>query len=401
MKILVLSTWFPFPTIQGSKLRAYHLIKGLSRAHDVALLSMQDTPVQADWMAEMRRYCRQVTVVPVHPFDALNWKRRLSLLSLKPSAAAAAYSPLMAQAVRQAVTEFKPDALFALTFVTAQYALQTSVPVRIVDMDNLLALMLYEEFQHTSGMARRARAYLAYWKFERYERDLYRQFDRALVCSAADVARARQYIPLTSERIGVTPNGVEVEAHLPPENTRPGSLIFNGAVTYAPNLDAVQFFHSEILPLVLQRVPQAQLTVTGRRDGVDPTQLPPESTALQYSGFLPDIRAAVAASQVCVVPLRKGAGTRLKILEAMAVGTPVVTTPKGAEGLEVIPGMHILIGATPQEFAAQTIRLLTDSAARQAQRQAAYELVKEKYAWEGIQQQLNTLFLHAAAEKGL
>ena len=399
MKILVLSTWFPYPLIQGSKLRAYYLIRGLSQEHEVYLLSMQDAPVREADLAEMQRFCRHVEVVPAHPFDAPRWKKRLSLFSLQPSAAAAAYAPEMAAAVHRAAQKFQPDAVFALTFVTAPYALQTQIPLRIVDMDNLLALMLKETWQRAAG-PQRWRAYLAYWKFARYARRLYSQFDYALVCSEEDFVRAHAYIPMPAGHIRAIANGVESSPVLPaPNQKQPDSLIFNGAVTYAPNLDAVQYFAAQILPLIRAQNEQVQLTITGRKTGVNPDHLPPASDHLRYSGFVEDIRALVAQSQICVVPLRQGAGTRLKILEAMAVGTPVVTTSKGAEGLSAIPGQHLLIGDTPQEFARHTLALLADEKLRERIRQSAHQFVREKYNWPAIQAQFNQLIQSAEKER--
>lgn len=392
MRVLVLSTWFPFPTLQGSKIRAYHLIKGLSEQHEVALLSMQDVHIQEDWIAEMQRFCQRVEIVPVHPFEASRWKRRAGYFSLKPSSVAATYSRQMADAVQSFSAEWKPDLVLALTFVTAPYALQIPSVVRMVDMDNLLAWMLYDEHREAHGWMKKARTYLAFWKLRRYESQLYRQFDAALVCSQRDIVLAASYIPLSQDRFGLVPNGVEVNSfqhkHIQPLN---GSLIFNGALTYLPNLDAMQYFHSEIFPTILKAYPKAHLTITGKMDDLDQSLIPPASDNLSYSGFLPDVHPAVAASQVCVVPLRKGAGTRLKILEAMALGTPVVTTSKGAEGLEIIPGEHLLIGDTPQDFAEQTICLLQDPVMCQHISNAAKERVQEKYTWKQIAQDFNHL----------
>ena len=392
MRILVLSTWFPFPTDQGSKIRAYHLIKGLSEQHEVALLSMQDVQVRPEWIAEMQRFCQRVEIVPVHPFEAPRWKRHLGFFSLKPSAVAATYSIQMAAAVHHLSTEWKPDLVLALTFVTAPYALQIPSVVRMVDMDNLLAWMLYDEHREAQGWVNKARTYLAFWKLRRYESRLYRQFDAALICSERDIPLAASYIPLRREQIGLVPNGIDLngfsQERIEPQN---GTLIFNGALTYTPNLDAMQYFHTEIFPTILKAHPRAHLTITGKIDGLDRLRIPPASAHLSYSGYLPDVRPAVAASQVCVVPLRKGAGTRLKILEAMAVGTPVVTTTKGAEGLEVTAGEHLLIGDNPQDFAAQTIRLLQDPVLRQNISRAAQERVQEKYTWTQISRSFNLL----------
>jgi glycosyltransferase involved in cell wall biosynthesis len=385
LKILILSTWFPYPTNQGSKTRAYHLIRGLSREHAVALLSFQDTTIHAEWINHMKGLCEHVTVVPQHPFQYNRWKTRLGFFSLKPSAVFAGYFKAMSSAVAQFTQQWQPDLVFALTFVTAPYALEIADIPRVVDMDNLLARMLYERYQQSANLTQRLRRYLAYWKFRRYEDQTYSRFNLALVCSQLDVSRAQEYIRIKTENILCVPNGVDFQS-IPDNPGRPAanSLIFNGALTYEPNFDAMRYFLGEIFPLILAKNPHAHLTITGKTDGVPINRLPRFDGHVQFSGYIEDIHAAVASSMVCVAPLRQGAGTRLKILEAMAVATPVVSTSKGAEGLEVKENQHILIGDTPQQFAEQTLRLMSNEEIRSTIVKEAQTLVKTSYDWMKI-----------------
>ena len=392
MKILILSTWFPYPPDQGSKIRAYHLIKGLAKDHDISLLSFEDAPIKPEWIDHMRQYCSRVEIVKRHPFEYSRAKTILGFFSLVPSHVVAGYSPEMAAAVGKSVLDWEPDLIFALTFVTAPYALQHNSKKRMVDIDNLLALMLYEQYQNARGWLKRARHFLAYWKLRRYESKIYSQFDLALVCSKKDVARAKTYIHLNGDSIGMTPNGVDLSYLHPAANPQQkGKLIFNGALTYEPNLDAMQYFLSDIFPRVLAKAPQAHLHITGKTEGVGLSKLQQHDGRVYFTGYLEDIRPAIMESQVCVVPLRMGAGTRVKILESMALGTPVVSTTKGAEGLEVESEKHILIADTPEDFARHTLRLLEDDNLRMRLRQNALQLVSEKYNWEKIGSDLSQL----------
>ncbi len=388
MKILVLSTWFPYPCNQGSKTRAYHLIKGLAKRHQIALISFEDQPVQPDWIEHMREFCEVVQVVPQKPFASGGWKSIAGLFSLKPAAAAAGYSPEMSKTVRKISAEWHPDMVFALTFVTAPYALELPGLPRVVDADNLLTLMLHEHYLQARSVLQRARRYLAYWKFRRYERILYQPFELCLVVSPRDTQRVLEYIPFRPEQVGLVRNGVDTNLNQP-GLAKPGqhALIFNGALTYEPNLDAVRYFLLEIFPLIQRELPDTRLRVTGRTEGVPTQELRAVNGGLQFTGYLDDIRPTIAGSQVCVVPLRMGAGTRLKILEAMALGTPVISTSKGAEGLEVENGKHLLIADTPVDFAFQTIQLLKDPVLCQNLSTNALKLVREQYDWALIGQQ--------------
>lgn len=400
MKVLILSTWFPYPLNQGSTIRAYHLIKAIARQHETALLSFEDIPLQPDWLDHMRKICAQVEVVPRRPFAHSRLKRALGLLSPRPSAVVAGYAPEMSARARALTERWAPDAVFALTFVTAPYALEVHGVKRIVDVDNLTARMLLEAYRAAGSPLERLRRLAAYRKFRNYERELFRQFDLCLVVSERDRRALAEYVPLRPGQIGLVPNGVDLEHHRPDLfDRRPASLVYNGALTYAANYDAVRYFLAHIFPQVKQTMPQATLTVTGATEGVALSDLP-GAESVEFTGYVDDIRTVVGRSAVCVVPLRQGAGTRLKILEAMALGTPVVSTSKGAEGLDVVDGQHLLVADTPSDFAAQTIRLLQDAPLRRALAQQALELVRRCYGWLDIQRNLGQMVqkLWAAAD---
>jgi polysaccharide biosynthesis protein PslH len=160
-------------------------------------------------------------------------------------------------------------------------------------------------------------------------------------------------------------------------------MIYPGALTYSVNLEAVLYFSREILPRVRRQIPEAQLFVTGSYEGIPPQRLP-RGDGLTLTGHLPDVRRAVAESSICVVPLLRGGGTRLKVLEAMALGTPVISTSKGVEGLEVTPGVHVQIADRPDQFVSAVVRLLEDPERGRAMATQARELIRERYTWDRI-----------------
>ena len=199
-------------------------------------------------------------------------------------------------------------------------------------------------------------------------------------------------------RVVVVPNGVDLDWYKgdfgAPE---PGTLVFPGALTYNANFDAMTFFLHQVFPLIKARRPGAILRITGKTNGVLVDRLPLDESVI-LTGYLDDVRPTVAQSWACVVPLRVGGGTRLKVLEAMALGTPVVSTSKGAEGLEVTPGEDILIADEPTEFADAVLRLLDDPALRAKLAANGRRLVRERYGWEQIGKKLDQL-LHQVVRK--
>jgi glycosyltransferase involved in cell wall biosynthesis len=185
----------------------------------------------------------------------------------------------------------------------------------------------------------------------------------------------------TYNTVEVIPNAVD----LPRYNgefgaPRPNSLVFCGALTYRANYDAVQFYLTDIDPLIAASVPERELQVTGSTAGVSLAALPPRA-GVSFTGYVDDIRPVVAQSWASIVPLRQGGGTRLKILESLALGTPVVSTSKGAEGLDVNDGENILLADEPREFAAKLTHLLQSPGLRHKLAAAGRDLVASRYDW--------------------
>ena len=206
-------------------------------------------------------------------------------------------------------------------------------------------------------------------------------------------------LPGFQRPVEVVPNGVDCRHNLPGlHSSNDNLLVYNGALTYSANLDAMTYFLSSIFPIVQQQIPDVRLTITGSTAGVDLSSLA-LTDAVFFSGYVPDVRLPIAQAAVCVVPLRDGGGTRLKILEAMALGTPVVATSKGAEGLDVIDGVHLLIADTPEEFARETIRLLREPKLRSTLAANARRLVVENYDWQQIGDRFVQLIEQTVATK--
>jgi len=184
--------------------------------------------------------------------------------------------------------------------------------------------------------------------------------------------------------VTVIPNGVDCAHNRPGlAQSRPNALVYNGALTYSANYDAMRWFLTFVYPQIKAKQPGVSLTITGSTQGVELDGLALDSS-VSLTGYVEDVRMPVTEAAVCVVPIRQGGGTRLKILEAMALGTPVVATSKGAEGLAVVDGEHLLIADEPAAFADATLRLLRDGGLRNRLTSSARALVEAKYDWAHI-----------------
>jgi glycosyltransferase involved in cell wall biosynthesis len=233
-----------------------------------------------------------------------------------------------------------------------------------------------------AALAGKVRPRLTWLKMQRYVRRLAGRFWALTTASRVELAHLKHIAP-RAKNIHLIPNGVDTSALRPAQYPSAGkTIIYNGALTFGANLDAMQFFISQVWPLVKARAPDAKLKITGSHAGVDVAfcRMPD----VELTGYVDDIAAHVRSARVCVVPLRVGGGTRLKILEAMALGVPVVATPKGAEGLNARHDEHILLAGDPADFARKVLDILNDDELCRRITSQARRLVEQTYDWASI-----------------
>lgn len=384
MRILFLSRWFPHPADNGSKIRIFNLLKALSNEHEVALVSFAAEPVAPASIEAMRAICSEVEIAPYRAFRADTLRARLGFFAPTPRSVIETFSQELRQKVERLAARQQPELVVASQIDMAPYALAAPNVGRV--LEELELAVLYEAYQCEVRALARLRKGLTWWKLQHYLQRTLSAFDLVTVVSKREQALAQRVAPAAS--IAVIPNGADLQAMRRVQATpQPGTLIYSGALSYSANYDAVHYFLAEIFPLILARAPQTRFLITGSTQGVAIDRLP-QHPNVEFTGYLKDIWSAVANSWVAVAPLRQGGGTRLKIIESLALGTPVVSTTKGAEGLELQAGVDLLIADEPQRFAEATLSLLQDPAQRQrysAQGQAAVE----RYDWASIGRTLN------------
>ncbi len=217
----------------------------------------------------------------------------------------------------------------------------------------------------------------------RYEGEVCRKVRKVIAVSETDAALMREWYGV--KRADAVPTGVDAdyfEARGPV--TPVADLVFVGSLDWAPNIDGIDWFQREVLPLILRRKPDCSIAIVGRKPPRAIQELSSRYPGIQVTGTVPEVRPWLWGSKVSIVPLRVGGGTRLKIFEAMAAGIPVVSTTIGAEGLGARDGDTIRIADTPEDFAAACIALLDDVAERERLRDRALRMVTEQYSWEAV-----------------
>jgi glycosyltransferase involved in cell wall biosynthesis len=383
-RVLFVSRWFPFPPGNGSKLRVFNLLRILATRHEVTLVSLTEpgeTKIPARGPGEngpLNDFCHAIYTMTRKPFDANSGRAWLAFFAARPRSVIDTWSEELAGLLRTLTAREAFDAVIASQIDTAAYA--SCFGGRPALFEEVELGLMHGQFADAAGLSRRLRHRLTWAKHRRYLNSLSGSFAACTVASEAERDLLIRSAP-GFNRIEIIPNGV----HLPdyagvaalPE---PGRVIFTGAFTYSANYEAASWFVGEVYPRLKARFPAARLTITGDHAGLP---LPP-APDVTLTGFVPDVRPLIAGAWASVAPMRQGGGTRLKILEAMALGTPVVATRKGAEGLDAEPGRHLLIADDPEAFAEATARLLAEPELRRYLAENARQLVATKYDWQQI-----------------
>lgn len=384
MNILFLSGWFPYPASNGSRLRVSALLNGIARQHEVSLITFGDER-DLDHIPRLEDVCRAVHVVPYRAYNPTSAHALLNLASPTPRSIADTYVPAMAARIRQELAQRRYHLVIASQQRTAAYAtVFRGIPAIFEELE--VGVFEARRRQARPGLSR-LRATLTITKLQGYLRRLLPAFRACTVVSQAEHDLVTRLVP-GYDAVEVVPNCVDLTRYrLDALPVQPASLIYTGSFTYQPNYEAMTWFVGHVLPLITAQAPTVHLTITGEHAN---RPLPPANN-VTLTGLVDDIRPLVARSAVALAPLREGGGTRLKILEAMALRTPVIATSKGAEGLAVEHGRHLLIADSAEDFAQAVLRLFGEPGLRDRLVDEAYRLVERQYNWEAVLPRFLTL----------
>lgn len=401
MKLLFVNKELPYPPAGGGKIRVYSLLKHLAERHEVNLIAFSHEPDPSAQVAALKAFCANVVAVPVEPQQLRLNKRKQqlrSIISTMPYQRIAHYSPAMQQAIDQFVARHPVDALTIEYAQMAYYRLPKHVPC-VLDQHNVENEIFYRTFRNDTVSLRKLYSFLEWRKFTRDEIKACRSFPLVLTTSERDRKVLQGYAPQTE--FAVVPNGVDGEYFQNnAQSTTEDTILFTGTIDYYPNTDGLLFFLDDILPLVRERRPNARFVIVGKNP---PPQIARYTSDPQIvvTGFVDDVRTYFEQASVFVTPLRVGGGTRLKILEALAMRKAVVATSIGAEGINVTHGRDILLADQPRAFADAVVTLLEDQALRDRLGAAGRQLIEQRYDWRLVVRTLEQAYeqLRARQEK--
>ncbi|MGE5647751.1 MAG: glycosyltransferase [Acidobacteriota bacterium] len=379
MKILWVNTNFLHPTTKGGQIRTLEILRHLKRRHEIHYVAIED-PAHPEAAAQAAEYCARAYPFRhrIPPKKSVAFARMFveSWFSEMPLAVSRFHSPALGDLLRDLIRKERFDR--AVVDHLAPTAYFPDLEHSLLFQHNVETMIWRRHAEYAPDPLRRYYFRRQAERMFEYERRACRVAGHIVAVSGVDASTMRKLFGV--ERISEIPTGVNVEYFSPPpEPVRGAELVFVGSMDWLPNIDGVAWFVREVWPAIRSRRPQTTLAIVGRTP-------PPKIVALagqpniSVTGTVPDVRPYFWGSAVSIVPLRIGGGTRLKIYEAMAARSPVVSTTVGAEGLQIDPPRDIRIADAPGDFAAQCLELLENPAARAEMADRAWSMVSRNFS---------------------
>jgi polysaccharide biosynthesis protein PslH len=385
MKIFVLVSRFPYPLEKGDKLRAYNQIKQLSVNHEIHLCALNDLYLKSQYFEALRPYCKSIHILNFSKITVA-WNIILAAFKGKPLQVGYFYNRSTQRKVDNLIAEIKPDRIYCQLLRVAEYVRKNLIP-KTIDYQDVFS----------KGVERRIKTAPFYFKpllrFEykrlcKYENEIFDDFENKTIISLPD----RELIPHPDRgKIVVIPNGVDTVYFKPFETKKNFDLIFTGNMGYPPNVNAAVFLAKEVLPLVQKELPEIRLVLAGASP--HPRVLELKKEKIEVTGWVEDIRNYYAGAKIFIAPMLIGTGLQNKLLEAMAMKIPCITSPLANGALGAKNGEDILVGESSEEFAGLIIDLLTHPQKAKAIAEKGYQFVLNNYNWESTTAKLEEVII--------
>lgn len=387
----MLTPYLPYPLLSGGQTRSYNLIKNLAKKYDITLLSFIREDEERKYIPELEKYCRKVMV----------FKRRKAWSPLNILLAGATPYPFLvsiylSRSVKRAISEELADSKYNLIHAETFYVMpnipRTNLPVVLVEQT--VEYVVYKHFmQHEAPFFLRPFLWIDVLKIKRWEKFFWNKARRVIAMSENDKKSILSLAPNLD--VDIVPNGVDVEWFAQKsKEANDSTVLYVGYFKWLQNREAVEFLIRHVWPKIKSKVKDTKLWIVGRGMTDDLRAL--ANKEIRISEDFEDIRDAYAKADVLLAPIKGPGGTRLKILEALASGTPVVTTSVGAEGLDVKDGEEALIRDSAEKLAQATVKILNDKKYAKKLGEAGRKLVGKYYSWSASALKLDNIYKEAA-----
>jgi glycosyltransferase involved in cell wall biosynthesis len=369
-------------------------MRQLARRHEVTLLSYALPEEGEDVAALAAELTVRVVERSASPTKAKRAVQLLSLASQLPYACREVRSQQMQRAIDELCARVQFDVIQLESVLACQFSLPAG-PKKLLDEHNIEYELLRRQSEQERSSIRRVYSRVEHARVRRFEQSAWKRVDGCLVTSERELEIVRRHAPEIAA--AVVPNGVDLEYFQATDRPiEPFSAVFNGVLDYRPNVDAALYLVDQIWPLVLEGCPQAQLSLVGRTPASEKRRL--RRPGVTVTGEVADLRPYLDRAAVVAVPIRIGGGTRLKVVESLALGKAIVSSSLGCEGIAVTPGRDLLIADDPRSFAERILELFANEALRRELGRNGRALVEHEYSWDLAGEQIESLLEVLAAQ---
>jgi sugar transferase (PEP-CTERM/EpsH1 system associated) len=395
MRIFFVSQRVPFPPDRGDKITTFNEVRHLSRSgHEVHMFCPGEDEDDLKNIPGLLEYAKTATAFPVSP-----WAARLQALAAlvtgKALSVAAYSSGRLHAAIKAKYRELKPDLFIVYSANVAQYADHFPTTPRIMQFAELDSRK-FEQYAERARIPMKWIYRIERRRFSAYEQRIAHSFSHALVCTAAEKRDFEREIP--GAPVTLVANGVDLEYFRPRGTAKtPGSIVFTGVMDYLPNVDAVTWFADEVLPLVQSKIPGASFVICGNRPSPAVQRLA-DRPGVTVTGRVPDVRPYLDSAEVFVAPMRMARGIQNKVLEALAMGLPCVSSVAAWQGTVVPEGEGLVATDEARDFADKVVALLSDAAYRNDMAKKARAAAESHYSWDVQMQALDRVIALVTAQ---
>lgn len=393
MRVLLLTQVLPYPPDSGPKVKTYYVLKYLAERHDVTLVSFVRDTDKVEHVEHLKSLCKKVVTVPItrSPVMDLQFLGK-SLLTNQPWMMVRDEREDMQAVLAELAKTTDFDVVHADQLNMAQYALPFTKSRKVLDLHNAL-WVLYKRLSETLPLTKPMKYILMRdWRLlKKYEGNMCRTFDAVLAVSQEDklaLIEAGARLDMTVIPIAID---TDEQAQIPRQPRSP-HIVHIGTMYWPPNIAGITWFLDEIYPLVKQHVPDVRCTLIGARPPASITDRAKADPSLTVTGYVEDPIPYLADSSMMVVPLKAGGGMRVKILNALSQGVPMVSTTVGCEGINVTNGEDILVADSPEDFADATTRLLTNSTLNRQITESGRTMVVNTYDYRQACKPLDAIY---------
>ncbi len=397
MRLLYITSRVPFPLDKGDKVRAYHQIEELSKYHEVCLFSVNDQELHPEALHALSKICFRVEIVHLNKLE-LFFNLLRTFFDSKPMQVGYFYNARSLGTFRKLFNEFKPDAVFCQLIRTAEYVRGLSLP-KTLDYMDVFSKGIERRINKVPFYQRPFYA-MEYKRLLKYERDIFPAFNATTIISRQD----RDLIPHESNKsIAVIPNGVDLSFFHAPltgngrETKKEFEILFNGNMSYPPNIESAVFLVESIMPQVWKKYPAARVLISGTNPSFRVREL--SSDKVRVSGWVDDVRVNFERSRILVAPMQSSIGLQNKLMEAMAMKLPCVTSTLANNALAAKDGVEVLVADTPDQYAQKIFCLLENPSFANEIAENGYAFVKENYDWTRAGEMLNKVILNGNRKK--